>query len=283
MRDLKGKTALLTGASRGIGVYLARALADRGMNLALVARSAEGLQKVKAELEPRGVKVLCVPTDVGDRAALEALVERVQVEFGTIDVLVNNAGLEQGEIYTEFSRDGIQQIIDVNLTAPMLLTHLVLPGMLKQGEGHVVNIASGAGLAGIAYNETYSATKHGLVGFTRSLVATAEGEGWPVGFSTILPGFVADAGMYEDMRAQTGMEAPALFGTSPPEKVATATLRAIEKDLLEVIVNPRPFRPIAIFLLLFPGRTKWFGRTSGAIAWFKAVVEQRHRQLPSKT
>ena len=116
-----------------------------------------------------------------------------------------------------------------------------------------------------------------------SLASTAEGEGWPVGFSAILPGFVADAGMYEDMREQTGMEAPATFGTSPPEKVATATLRAIENDLLEVVVNPRPSRPIAIFLLLFPGLTGWFGRTSGGIAWFKTVVERRRQQLSSKT
>jgi short-subunit dehydrogenase len=272
MRELKGKTALLTGASRGLGVYLARALAERGMNLALAARSAADLQAVKTELEHKGAKVLCVPIDVSDRAALQSLVARVLQEFGSIELLINNAGVEQGAVYPDCPRDMIAGIIDVNLTAPMLLTHSVLPHMLARGEGHVVNIASVAGLVGVAYNEAYSATKHGLVGFTRSLAATADGEGWPLAFSCILPGFVAGAGMYEDMKRRSGVAAPLIAGFSAPETVVSATLKAIERGRLEVVVNPVPFRPLAIFLLVFPWATRWALRVTGITGWFKAVA-----------
>ena len=280
MRNLKGKTALVTGASRGIGAHLARALADRGMNLAIAARSAVDLQRVQGELELKGIQVLSVSIDVADPVALQAMVEQVLQAFGSIDLLVNNAGLDQCAIYPEFSRDKIQQIIDVNLTAPMLLTHMVLPHMLKQGEGHVVNIASVAGLVGVAYNEAYAATKHGIVGFTRSLAATAEGEAWPLGFSCILPGFIADAGMFVEMTSHTRGEGVPLSGVSSLEKVCAETIKAIECDRLEVVVNPVPFRPLAIFLLLFPRATQWALRVTGAIGWFKAVAAGRREAPP---
>jgi len=273
MKKLKGKTALVTGASRGIGVYLARALADRGMNLAIAARSGGDLQKVKTEIEQKGVKVLCVPVDMSDRAALPSLVDRVLQEFGSIELLINNAGMEKGAAYPDCPRDSVQQIIDVNLTAPMLLTHMVLPHMLAQGEGHVVNIGSVAGLVGVAYNEAYAATKHGIVGFTRSLAATAEGEGWPVGFSCILPGFIADTGIYQDMKRRSGTAAPLLSGTSSPHTVVAATLKAIKRERLEVVVNPTSFKALAVFLLLFPGATRWALRLTGSIAWFKAAAK----------
>ncbi|HEX4355773.1 MAG TPA: SDR family NAD(P)-dependent oxidoreductase [Polyangiales bacterium] len=282
MRELKGKTALVTGASRGIGRHLAHALADRGMNLVLAARSAADLDEVKAALQSSGVRVLCVPTDVSDSAALEALVAAAIKEFDAIALLINNAGLEQGALYSDYPRESVQRIIDVNLSAPMLLTHMLLPQMIARREGHVVNIASVAGLVGVAYNEAYSATKHAMLGFTRSLAATAEGEGWPIGFSCILPGFVSSTGMYEDMKQQSGVAAPLLSGVSSPEQVVAATLRAVERDRLEVVVSPSPFRVLAIFLLLFPSATKWALRWTGSIAWFKAVANaRRHRRQAS--
>ena len=278
-RSIKGKTALVTGASRGLGVHLARALAARGMKLAIAARSADALEHVKAELGSYGVAVQCIPIDISDRQALPALVDQVIDELGSIDVLVNNAGLDQCAVYSEFSPDDIAQVIDVNLTAPILLTRLVLPHMLARATGHVVNIASVAGLVGVAYNETYAATKHALVGFTRSLAATAEGEGWPIGFSCILPGFIADAGMYKAMQHHTGENAPILSGTSSPQKVAEEMVKAIEHDRLEVVVSTRPFRLLAVLLLWFPSATKWALRVTGSIGWFQAVARAK-RQSP---
>jgi len=197
-------------------------------------------------------------------------------------VLVNNAGLDQCAIYPECPVNNIEQIIDVNLTAPMLLTHKVLSHMLAQGSGHVVNIASVAGLMGVAYNEAYSATKHGLIGFTRSLAATAEGEGWPLGVSCILPGFITDAGMYEVMQRQTGGHAPILSGTSSPQEVAAQTVKAIECERLEVVVSKRPFRLLAVLLLWFPFATKWALRVTGSIGWFQVVARAKQsKQQPT--
>lgn len=277
MKELKGKTALVTGASRGIGSALARALAARGMNVAVAARSADDLQRLKAELEPQGVKIQCTVIDLADRSGLQSLVERVVQEFGSIDLLINNAGLEQCAIYPEYPRESVQQIIDVNLTAPMLLTHLVLPQMLARGQGHVVNIASVAGLIGVAYNEAYAATKHGILGFTRSLAATAEGEGWPLAFSCILPSFVADTSMYDDMRRQSGVEAPLVSGVSTLDKVVDETLKAIEHERVEVVVSRSPFRLLAILLLLFPWAMRWALRMTGSIGWFKAVAAGKRK------
>ena len=249
------------------------------MNLAVVARSAGELDKLKAELEPKGVKVLCRAVDVADRAALQTLVDDVVREFGSIELLINNAGLDQLALYPDFPREQIERIIAVNLAAPMLLTHMILPQMLSQGEGHVVNIASVAGLMGVAYNEAYAATKHALVGFTRSLAATAEGEGWPIGFSCILPSFIDGTGMYEDMKPQSGKSAPFISGISSPEKVVAETLRAIEQRRLEVVVSPAPFRLFAMLLLMFPAATQWALRVTGSIDWFKGAAKARRDAL----
>jgi NAD(P)-dependent dehydrogenase (short-subunit alcohol dehydrogenase family) len=218
---------------------------------------------------------LCRAIDVADRAALKALVGDVVREFGSLELLVNNAGLDQLALYPDLPHERLEQIIAVNLAAPMLLTHMVLPQMLAQREGHVVNIASVAGLVGVAYNEAYAATKHAVVGFTRSLAVTAEGEGWPIGFSCILPSFIDGTGMYEDMKRRSRGRAPLISGICSPEKVVSATLRAIEQRRLEVVVSPAPFRLLAILLLMFPAATQWVLRVTGLIDWFKSVAKAR--------
>lgn len=281
MKDLVGRTALVTGASRGLGVYIAHELARAGMNLVLTARSAEGLERVRAALEPTGVRTLCLQCDVANRVALERLAERSEGEGDGVSVLVNNAALEGAVPYESVKPDAIDQMIEVNVRAPMMLTRLLLPRMLARGAGHVVNIASVAGLMGTPYDETYSATKHALVGFTRSLRATAHGEGWPIGVSAVCPGFIAKAGMYEDMRRDAGIEAPASFGTSPPELVAREVVRAIRDDVPEMIVNPTPMRPMLVVGVFSPRMLTWIGSWLGGSAFFKRMAEERQRQSAS--
>ncbi len=277
MKDLSGKAALLTGASRGIGVYIARSLAGQGMNLGLAARSAEGLEKVRAEVEALGVRAIAVPTDVGDLASLEGLVQKVEADLGGISVLVNNAGIEEGQPYADLSQEALSQVIAVNLTGPMWLSRLVLPGMIERGEGHIVNVASVAGLVGTPYNEPYSASKHGLLGFSRSLRLTAQGEGYPVGVSVVSPGFVSEAGMYEDSKTETGVEAPAFLGSVSADEVAREVLRAIVENQAEVVVNARPIMPLVAVANFFPRFADWFARKSGVVDFFKASVQQRNR------
>jgi short-subunit dehydrogenase len=250
VRDLSGRVALLTGASRNIGALTARALADQGMRLVLAARGGSEIEVVAADLRQRGCRVLVVPTDVADPASLESLVERARAELGSIDVLVNGAGTIAVAAYDTLDAAQIEAELRVNLAAPMLLTRLVLPEMLARGSGHVVNIASLAGKLGLPYAETYCATKGGLIAFTSALRAAYRSSG--VGASVVSPGFVRGAGMYHRMQEETMVRTPFLFGSSPPEKVADAVVRAIRLDLPEVVVNPMPVRPLLALQELFP-------------------------------
>jgi len=249
MHDLKDKTAIVTGASRGIGTYIAQALAQEHMKLVLAARSVPELEEVAQRLRQEGHQVLAVPTDVTDPAALEALVEAARREFGTVDVLVNNAGGETLDAYHRLSWEEVYNTLQVNLTAPMRLTHLVLPGMLAQGRGHIVNISSLAARNAVADQEPYCTSKAGLLGFTVALRASYRGSG--ISASVICPGFIKGVGMFQRIQDATGVKTP-FYGASPPEKVASAVVRAIKQDLPEVIVNPVPVRPFLALEALFP-------------------------------
>lgn len=249
MRDISGANAIVTGASRGLGVQIARRLASEGAHLALAARSAEPLEALRAELLASGVKVVAVPTDVTVASQREDLVQRATDELGSVEILVNNAGLEIMGPYPDLPPARIEEVLAVNLTAAMLLTHAVLPGMQKQGRGHVVNIASGAGKSGIPYGVPYSASKFGLVGATHAL--RAEYYGSPIGFSVVCPGFVRDEGMYARFE-QEGVHAPLVTGTTSPAKVAEAVIDAIKHDRLEVMVNDVPLRPLVVLASALP-------------------------------
>ncbi len=275
MRNLRGRTAILTGASKGIGVHVARALAKQGANLVLAARSANALEEVRKAVERQGVRAIAVPTDVGDRSALESLVERAVSEFGSIDILVNNAGIELILACHKLTLEEIDQIVSVNLLAPMHLTWMVLPGMLERGQGHIVHVSSLAGKAGPAYNEPYGATKAGLIGFTQSLRGTYRRSG--VSASVVCPGFVED-GMYAKTKQEFGVEAPRRLGVSKPEAVARGVLRAIKKDLPEVIVNPGPIRWLLAATAISPSLGEWILERTGADAVFHKVAELRADQ-----
>ncbi len=275
MKDLRGRTAILTGASKGLGVYVARALAKEGTNLVLAARSVSALEAVREEVERLGVSAIAVPTDVGDRSALESLVERSQSEFGAIDILVNNAGIELTLAYHKLRPEEIEEMVRVNLIAPMHLTWLVLPGMLERGKGHIVNMSSLAGKAGPAYEEPYGATKAGLIGFTQSLRGTYRRHG--VSTSVVCPGFVED-GMYAKTKQEFGVEAPRRLGVSKPEAVARGVIRAIKKDLPEVIVNPGPIRWLLAASAMSPSLGEWILERTGAHAVFRKVAKLRADQ-----
>ncbi len=148
MASLKGKVVVLTGGSRGVGPIVAEAIAKRGARIALAARSKSGLQSVAKRLSELGAATLIVPVDLTESSQREELVITVLKEFGTIDVLVNNAGLETEGSYAELPWPSIRETIEVNFIAPMALTHLVLPEMLRKKAGHIVNVASIAAKSG---------------------------------------------------------------------------------------------------------------------------------------
>jgi short-subunit dehydrogenase len=248
----RGYVAIVTGASRGLGVFIARELAGRGLSIVLAARSQEGLTVVAEELRSTDVAVVTVPTDVADESALRALVDTALQHFGRIDVLINNAGFDYTLPYDQVEIADIHRIVAVNLTAPMILTRLVLPSMISARRGHIVNIASLAGVLPSPYEELYTATKHGLVGFTRALRASILDNGWQLGASVVCPGFMDDAGIYEDVKNGYGVKAPRALGSMSAAGLGRIVVRAIEKDLPDVLVTRAPVRISAALLALAP-------------------------------
>lgn len=264
-----GQTVLLTGASGGLGNYFADALAEFKVKLALVAYPGAELEALCHRVRQRGAEAAFLPADLRDPAQRLAVMDFVHKEFGEIDILVNNAGVELTSAYHELTEAKIEEILRVNLEAPMVLTRLVLPEMLRRGRGHVVNVSSLAGKAGPAYQEPYAAGKAGLIAFTSSLRATYRGSG--VSASVLCPGFV-EAGIYQNIRQRTGCSAPMLLGTSKPETVVRALIRAIQADLPEVIINPLPVRPLFATSALFPRLGEFLTRQTGAHEFFKRVA-----------
>jgi short-subunit dehydrogenase len=246
---LRGANALLTGAAGGIGGYIARALAAEGVNLVLSDLPEAPLDDLVGELRGGGVAVETVSANLGDRDEAEGLIARAEQALGPIDILVNNAGLEFAGPYLERSRDEVTALIEVNLVATMLLTRAALPGMLERGRGHVVNIASIAGKLPSRSLAAYSASKHGVIGFTHTLRAEY-GDG-PVGISSICPGLVARAGMYG--RISKGTHPPPPLRPVEPEQVAAAVVRAIRENKAQTIVNGRGIWPLVVLAATAPG------------------------------
>jgi short-subunit dehydrogenase len=278
MDNLRGRTAIVTGASRGIGVYIARALAAEGMQLVLSARTPEPIEALAAELRAGGARVIAIRSDVANAEERSLLLQRTAAELGPIDVLVNNAALEANESFVAFTRPRIEQMLQVDLVAPMLLTHELLPSLLARKTGHIVNIASLAGKSATPYNVPYSAAKGGLVLFSHSLRAELRGTG--VGCSVIVPGFISQTGMYAEKERDHGVSITPLVGTSKPEAVGRAVVRAIKKDILEQIVAPGPMRLGQAFNQLFPAAFAWLVTRAGAMEPFRKVAESTRPEPP---
>jgi short-subunit dehydrogenase len=250
--------AIVTGASRGIGPHIARLLAKEGMAIALAARSQGELDRVAAGMTAAGARVIAIAADVADAGQLEHVVRETENQLGSIDVLVNNAGIETVSPFHVLDLGQMRKIIEVNLIGAMTLTRLVLPGMVERDRGWIVNVSSLAGKAGPPLAEAYAASKAGLIGFTQSLRNSYDGTG--VHASVICPGFISGEGMFVDRSEPAGVTAPRAIGTSSPEQVAEAVLRAIRTDVPEILVTPGPGRLIAALSQLFPRIPGWIVR-----------------------
>lgn len=269
MKVTRGQTVLLTGATGGLGTVIAHAFARRGLNLALVASPGIELNGLRTALESQGVKVATWVTDLREPDQRRTMLVEVRETFGEVDFLINNAGVEFTAAYHELTEDDLRDILNINLAAPMVLTRLVLPEMLRRRAGHIVNISSLAGKSGPAFQEPYAATKAALVAFTSSLRATYRGTG--VSASVVTPGFV-EAGIYANLKSRSGCSAPRLLGTSKPEAVARAVMKVIERDQFEQIVNPLPVRPLLAFCALFPTLGEWLTERTGGNDFFRKVA-----------
>ena len=271
MKTIRGAHALVTGGSRGLGPYIARALASEGANLTLTARSADSLRRVAEELTGGGTRVQTIAADVCDEGARRGLLEEAESGLGPIDILVNNAGIEAIVSYTDLSPAQIETMVRTNLVAPLILSRLVLDGMIQRGRGHLVMMSSLGGKKGSPYSATYAATKAALIAWTSSLRIELQDSG--VSASVICPGFVSEAGMFA-VRTQ---DAPRVLGTSTPEAVAEAVLRAIRRDVFEIIVNPGPIRLGLVFEHLSPRFTRWALEKAGVYDYYRKQAKEEGR------
>jgi short-subunit dehydrogenase len=266
---------LVTGASGGLGTYITKALAARGVKLGLIAYPGTGLEELRQAVEGGGGQAVAMVADVRDSDQRRAMVERVTKELGPVDVLVNNAGVEFTAPYHELSEENIRDVLRVNLEGAMLLARLVLPGMLERGRGHIVSISSLAGKGGPAFEEPYAASKAGLIAFSSSLRATYRGSG--VSASVIVPAFV-EAGIYERLKAQSGCAAPWLLTGCTPEQVARGVIRAIESDRMELIINRYPIRPVLMLSALSPALGDWITTRLGVHDFFRNAYESSKKR-----
>ena len=221
MFDLTGKSALVTGASGGIGAAVARALHGAGATVGLSGTREDPLNALAAEL---GDRAHVLPCDLSDADAVNALPKRAAEAMGAVDVLVNNAGVTRDNLFMRMSEEEWAAVLDVNLTAAFRLTKGVLRGMMKARWGRIVNVSSVVGATGNPGQGNYAASKAGLVGMSKSLAYEVASRGITV--NAVAPGFVATAmtdKLTDDQKGRIDAQIPAgRMGT--PEEVAAAAL-----------------------------------------------------------
>jgi short-subunit dehydrogenase len=278
MRELAGSTAILTGPGGGIGFFIARELAKTEMNLVLASPSMGELEKVSSELAQWHTGIATVLTDVRDPKSLQTLADLAIERFGAVDILINNAGINNVLAYDKLRTDEIAEILLVDLVAPMLLSRILLPGMLQRGRGHIVNISSLSGNVALPFCGPYSAAKAGLIAFTWSIRSEYRGTG--VSASVVCPGFV-QAGIYKKLVEETGLEVPRVVGTSAASQVARAVVKAIKHDTGEVMVSPLRTRLCTVLGQLSPCVAERLIRLLGVAQWLRGVAAIRETKVPT--
>ncbi|OKS86872.1 3-ketoacyl-ACP reductase [Mucilaginibacter polytrichastri] len=189
METLSGKSALITGAGKGIGKALAIALAKEGVNLGLIARTESDLKEVAAEVESLGVKAFIAIADVGNIDQVNSAVDTIKAGLGFIDILINNAGVGVFGGFMELEPARWEEIIRINLLGTYYVTRAVLPAMIDKKVGDIINIASTAGQRGAAVTSAYSASKFGMIGLSESLMQEVRKHNIRV--STLTPSTIA--------------------------------------------------------------------------------------------
>jgi NAD(P)-dependent dehydrogenase (short-subunit alcohol dehydrogenase family) len=258
--DFKGKTVLITGGSRGLGLVLAREFAKEGARLAICARDSVELDRARADLQSRGASVLAVPCDVTDRAQVSEMVKMVREQFGRIDVLVNNAGVIQVGPVEVMTLEDYEEAMKVHFWGPLYTMLAVLPEMRARRGGRIVNISSIGGKISVPHLVPYSASKFALVGLSEGLRAELQKDGVVV--TTVCPGLMRTGsprnatfkGQHRAEYAWFSISDALPVTSMSAERAASQIIAACQRGDAEVVLSVQAQLAVK-FHGLFPGLT----------------------------
>jgi all-trans-retinol dehydrogenase (NAD+) len=268
MKDVKGKIVVITGGAMGMGRLLSIKFAQDGARLVLIDLNKEALEKTAAEFKKTGTEVHTYICDITDRKKVYEMAADVHKKIGKIDVLVNNAGVVWGSPFVEADDEKLFKTIDVNVNAVMWMMKAFLPDLYEKKTGHVINIASAAGLMGVVNLSAYCASKFAVVGMTEAIRQETKKKGLKdVKFTTVCPSFVA-TGMFE------GVKPPKMTKWLTPEQMVDKIYAAFKKDaplireplmvkfvpLIKSILPVNSFDRISHLLGTSRSMEKWVGR-----------------------
>jgi NAD(P)-dependent dehydrogenase (short-subunit alcohol dehydrogenase family) len=254
MRELRGKTAVVTGGASGIGRAMGEAFAAEGMRLVLADIEAGALEEAAGALRAAGAAVLAVPTDVSDAEHVQALADRAVAEFGRVDVVCNNAGVALSGATWDHSLKDWEWLLGVNLWGVIHGIRTFVPLMLRQGgEGHVVNTGSVAGLTSNPFMSIYNASKHAVVTLSETLHKELQLMGTEVKVSVLCPGFVSTRILDAERNRPAGLQNPtpterhptfeemargAVAAGLPPREAAARVVDAVKQERFYVLTHP---------------------------------------------
>ena len=269
------RAAIVTGASSGIGLAIARVLGEEGYALTVAARRPEKLEAAAEGLVAEGYDVQSIPVNVAEEDEIKKVVAAHRERFGRLDVLVNNAGIPKHKQFFDVTPEDIDYTMRVNFLAPAYMTVAALKPMLRQGEGYIVNISSGAGRIPPPRETVYAASKFALTGFTEGLWLDLAG-------SNIHPAVIHVGPIDTEIWNKAAAEAPVRYQGKkyPPSIISNAVFECIEKRRYEMTV-PRSLSWVFLFKSLLPGLFR-----TGAARWDPvpvATIEAARRQTLGRT
>jgi short-subunit dehydrogenase len=275
-KDFNGRVVVVTGAASGIGRETALAFARRGARLSLCDVNEDGLHEVKSEAEACGcLEARVESVDVSDRHQVERFCDNTYAELGRVDILVNNAGVGMGGKFEDLSLEDWEWIMGINLWGEIYGCYYFYPRMIKDGGGHIVNVASGAAVAPLPLMTAYCCTKGGVKSFSETLRAEAKLHN--IGVSTICPGLVrtniTKTARYcteADRKLNERVDRFYEWRNYPPSKVAAAIVRAVEKNRGVVLVAPETYMEDATYRL---SRRFWQSLASQSVRFSERFLD----------
>ncbi|MDQ4106288.1 MAG: SDR family oxidoreductase [Actinomycetota bacterium] len=240
MSEIAGKNIVISGGARGIGRLMAVRMARLGGRVILYDLDAAALEAVVDEIRAAGREAYGYVCDVSDRREVYRVADKTKAKVGPVDILINNAGIVTGKRLLEIPDERIEAVIGVNVLALYWLTKSFLPEMIERDSGHVVTMASAAGLLGVNRQTDYSASKHAAIGFTEALRAELKRAGHSGLKTTIVEPFYVDTGMMEGVKSRFPRLLPILKQEEVAERVVQAVLRDEQEVRMPFIVNLVP-------------------------------------------